>query len=203
MANWAISEYIIKGNQGTLKRIERAILDPKTAIEDERLQPESWVISALNIPIKERKSYKDLETGELVISGDYLRGFIQLDSVEIWQDGTLRFSAEEAWGLTDFVVLLETHLPDIKIWWYVEEPNMGIYTTNDICGKYFSYNYYVDTCIEGDYQSEYFVTESAMYEWLSDISKGKVNSEEEAEKFNEENIDNNDFIAINKIKRKA
>lgn len=131
--------------------------------------------------------------------GYYLRGFIQDFSWGNDKYTTIRIYAEEAWGLTDFYRLLEKSFPEIKVYYIVEEPGCDIYATNDSEGKYFSDRYFVDTCIGGDYQSEYFQTEEDVYEWISQISDCK--NKEDVEAFNENRraADSDDFIYIHKF----
>ena len=98
------------------------------------------------------------------------------------ENGVLRFYAEERWGLQDFEELLINKFPDITVYWVVEEPGMEIYCTNDREGKYFPERYWVDTAQDDIYDSEYFITEEAMYKWLNE--KYGVKSEEEVEAWN-------------------
>ena len=100
------------------------------------------------------------------------------------EDDVLTFDAEEAWGVTDFHKVLEKNIPGIKVFYSVEEEGEEVYATNDKEGKYFPDRYYIDTCINGDYQSEYFITEKAMYKWLSEITNGAVQAEKDVKDFN-------------------
>lgn len=97
-------------------------------------------------------------------------------------NGVLRFYAEERWGLQDFEELLRQKFSDIKIYWVVEECGCEVYCTNDKEGKYFPERYWVDTAQDDIYQSEYFKTEEATYEWLN--KKYGVKSKEEVEAWN-------------------
>lgn len=189
MANWAYTSYAIEGPKETLLKIEEAINNP--TIEEESSKGwEGNVLKTLGITWESRKPDG---------SGKYMRGFI---SGEPWWEGdTLRFDAEEAWGLTDFHECLEENFPDIKVYWNVEEDGMAIYATNDKESKYFKDRFLVDCCIEGDYQSEYFNSEDAAFEWLSMITNGKVNNNEDLIKFNESlNDDAEDYIKACKYK---
>lgn len=64
----------------------------------------------------------------------------------------------------------------------MEESGCDVYCTNDKEGKYFPERYWADTAQDDIYQSEYFVTEEAMYKWLNE--KYGVKSEEEVEAWN-------------------
>ena len=59
-----------------------------------------------------------------------------------------------------------------------------VYCTNDKEGKYFPERYWVDTAQDDIYQSEYFITEEAMWKWLSE--KYGVKSKEEVEAWNQD-----------------
>ena len=194
MANWASTAYAIEGPKETLQKIEKAILEHPV----EEGSSEDWegnVLTALGIEWENKKPDG---------TGYYMRGFIRMD-VEPWytESGTLRFDAEEAWGATDLNEVLEKNIPDIKVFYVVEEPGEEVYATNDKEGKYFPDRYYVDTCIDGNYQSEYFQFESSVYKWLHDITDGRVNSEEGVEKFNSDyedsDADDENFIYIHKF----
>ena len=172
MANWAYTNYVIEGPHETLEKIEKAIVHHPV----EEGSSDDWegnVLRALDI---------DWEPNTPDGKGYYMRGFIQ---EEPWWDGdTLRFYAQEAWGATDFHKVLEKNLPDIKVFYSVEEEEGGdVYATNDKEGKYFPERYYVDTCIDGNYQSEYFTTEEDIYKWLKEITKGRVTDKKSVDDF--------------------
>jgi hypothetical protein len=173
MANWASTSYAIEGPKKALQKIEQAILHHDVQENsDERW--EGNVLIALGLTWEERNQGK----------GKYMRGFIT--DTEPWYNagGALRFEAEEAWGVTDFNEVLEENFHNIKVFYVVEEPGEEIYATNDKEGKYFPNRYYVDTCIDGSYESEYFTTKEAALSWLSDITFGRVKTEEDIELFN-------------------
>ena len=192
MANWAYTDYVVEGNIETIKRIYGAILKHPVQ-KDSHEDWEGNILHALNI---------DFENMKIGDSEPYMRGFIQQDTVEM-SDSTLTFSAEEAWGATDFADVLNEKMEDIKVFFYVQEEGMEVYATNDKEGKYFPDRFYVDTCIDGNYDSDYFKTEEKLYEWLSRKTDGKVTDGESIDKFNEEfeNSDGYDsnFIRIHEI----
>lgn len=194
MANWADTNYVIEGPKEVLKKLYKALEHHETA-EGSSSDWEGNVLKALGIEWEEHKMN---QTGNTVkFEGYYLRGFIQDFSWD--NDKHIKIYAEEAWGLTDFYRLLEKSFPEIKVYYIVEEPGCDIYATNDSEGKYFSDRYFVDTCIGGDYQSEYFQTEEDVYEWISQISDCK--NKEDVEAFNENRraADSDDFIYIHKF----
>lgn len=165
MANIASVAYAIEGSEESLKKIAEAI------------------IKAVHSKDKRYEMYQAAEYLKLPITdGISLGGEIE-DEPEL-ENGVLRFWSEERWGLQDFADLLEEKFPDIKVYWIVEEPGCEVYCTNDWEGKYFPERYYVDTCIDDIYNSEYFQTEEAAYAWLDKLTNGRVKSKEDVEKFN-------------------
>jgi hypothetical protein len=180
MANWAYTSYAIEGPKETLQKIEQAIniaLDKEEYKGSEPLNKdatEGWegnMLIALGIEWEDRKPDG---------TGVYLRGFIDYEAW--WDDGSLRFNAEEAWGATDLNEVLEKNIPGIKVYYSVEEEGCEVFATNDKEGKYFPERYWVDTAQDDIYNSEYFITEEAMYKWLDE--KYGVKSEEEVAAWN-------------------
>ena len=108
----------------------------------------------------------------------------------------LRINFEEAWCRTEFAEILQEMFHDIAIYWMTEEPGCEIYQTNDAEGNFYPERYYVDTCIGGDYQSEYFTTEWEAYEWLAQISDCKCEADVDAFNENRQKADTDEFIYI-------
>ena len=195
MANWASTSYAIEGSKELLEKIEKAILEhPVTEGADEHWEGD--ILNALGCKWINRDEDRE--------NGKYMRGFT--NDVPWWMDDShtvLRFSAEEAWGITDFYEVLTENFPDIKIYWVVEESGEGIYATNDKEGKYFPDRFYVDACIDGEYQMDYFANEESMYKWIADITKNRVKTPEEVEVFNADYEDSaaedENFIIIHKF----
>lgn len=186
MANWATTNYVIEGNPKSLERIYDAILHPA----HQEGSDNSWegnVLLALD---------KDID----IKSVGYLRGFLY-DNPEL--SDVLRFSAEEAWGRSDFGDALMNIFNDIKVYWITEEPGMGIYQTNDEDCKYFPDRFYVETRIDGSYESNYVSKEEFVYQWLSTITKGEVKTKEDVESFNakheEDETDEDNYIMIHEF----
>ena len=204
MANWAYTCYAIEGPKDTLQKIHQAILNP-TLEEGEGKDWEGGVLRALNIDWELRTIISERTEGDktyIKTSGYYMRGFIQKDTVELDED-VLCFSAEEAWGATDFRRVLENNIPDIKVFFSVEETGEDIFATNDKEGKYFPDRYWADTTQDDEYQSEYFQTEEAMYNWLSEITNGRVKCAKDVETFNSDyedsGTDDENFIYIHEF----
>lgn len=167
MANMASVAYAIEGPKETLQKINGALI---TAVHSEDKRYEMYQAAEyLKLPI----------TDETRLGGE-------ISEEPTWDEntGALRFFSEERWGLQDFAELLEKHFPDIKVYWIVEEPGMEIYCTNDKDGKYFPERYWVDICIDGIYDSDYFKTEKQIYKWLDKLTYGRVKSKEDVEEFN-------------------
>lgn len=180
MANMASVAYAIEGPEGTLQKINRAIIKATKNTDDKRWS-EYIVCDYLGIPYDEDKTSLGGEINDFEIS-----------------DGVLRIFAEERWGLQDFNTLLEQKFPDIKVYWIVEESGCVVYATNDKEGKYFPDRFYVDTCINGNYQADYLTKEEDVFKWLSKLTNGKVTTFEDVDTFNEEAEDrgDEDFISI-------
>lgn len=167
MANIASVSYAIEGPTKTLKKIAEAL------------------IKAVNNKSNKYELYQAAEYLKLPITEETCLGG-EISEEPTWDEntGALRFWSEERWGLQDFNELLEAQFPDVKVYWIVEECGCDVYCTNDSEGKYFPQRYWVDTCIDGIYESEYFQFESSVYKWLHDITNGRVKCEEDVEKFN-------------------
>jgi len=186
MANIASVAYAIEGPKETLQKINEAI------------------VVAIHTDDNRYELYKAAEYLKLPINDNtHLGGEISEEPKWDEKTGALRFWSEERWGLQDFAELLEKHFLDIKVYWTVEECGMEIYCTNDREGKYFPERYWVDTCIDDIYNSEYFRTEKEVYEWLDKLTYGRVKSEEDVEEFNvdyeDAGTDDENFIYIHKF----
>jgi hypothetical protein len=183
MANMASVAYAIEGPQKDLKEILGAIC---LAMTDKK----HWT---------EYKACEHLGFSEQELDNKKLGG--EIDDDPTLENGVLRFYAEERWGLQDFEELLIEKFPDIKVYWVVEESGCEVYCTNDKEGKYFPERYWVDTAQDDIYESEYFVTEEAMYEWLNEKYGVKSGEEVEAWNANYEDSGTNDenFIYIHKF----
>ena len=191
MPNWCMTAYAIEGNKRTLKRIEKTInkaLDGTLAKAVEK-SDKTWqgnVLNALGV--------KFIKDGSWNVN---IRGFFY-DKPEM-RDGALRFTCEEAWSRTEFAEMLCKKFPSLTVYWMEEEPGFDVYATNDANGKYFYDRFFVDTCIGGEYQSEYFETKEDAYKWISMISE--CENEEDVAAFNEnrQQADSDDYIYVNEF----
>ena len=187
MANWAYTSYVISGSKKVLEKIEKAIIShPVSEGADEHWEGD--ILNALGAEWVSRDQDRE--------KGLYMRGFI--NEKPWWSGDDLRFWAEEAWDITDFDIVLRKKFPEIKVYWAVEEEGMGIYKTNDREGLYFEDKVYVDTCINGDYRSEYFKNTDEAYQWLSEITGGKIKTKKDVEDFNDSISERNpdEFIYV-------
>ncbi len=187
MANWAYTNYVISGPNEVLEKIEKAIISHSVS-EGADEHWEGDILNALGAEWVSRDQDRE--------KGLYMRGFI--NEKPWWSGDDLRFWAEEAWDITDFDIVLKKKFPEIKVYWAVEEEGMGIYKTNDREGLYFEDKVYVDTCINGDYKSEYFKNNDEAYQWLSEITDGKIKTKKDVEDFNDSISERNpdEFIYV-------
>lgn len=168
MANWASVSYRIEGSKSDLQKVFGVIDDFMTGRKKPKEERASmgWVGNIV----------KEMGATEEQMENNYLRGFIQTYEID---GDILCIEAEEAWGLTDFRHVLLAIMPELTIYYVVEEPDDHIYGTNDREGKYFIDKFFVDACIEGNYESDYFTTkESAMKFTASLLGKENVTVEE-------------------------
>ena len=188
MANWASTSYRIEGSKSDLEKVFNVI---------------DGFMTGKRKPVEENASMdwegnivKALGATEEQMSKNYLRGFIQ----EYEMDGnTVRIEAEEAWGLTEFRDVLLTLLPELTIFYIVEEPGMGIYATNDSEGKYFHGRFYVDAFVNGDFRSEYLETKEEAMAYVANLLGRENVCQEYIEIWNEDHQDDEDFIYIHEF----
>ncbi len=189
MANWASTSYAIEGNKSDLERMFNVINDfVKSNVKPvEANASKEW----------EGNIVKALGASEEQMKNNYLRGFIQTYEII---DGVLYIEAEEAWGATDFRHLLAKLMPELTIYYIVEECGCEVYATNDCDGKYFTESYYVDICIDGDYFSKYFDTEKQVLAYVAQLLKKESVTMKEIDEWNEEQDDNENYIYVHEFK---
>ena len=189
MANWASTSYAIEGNKSDLARVFNVINDfVKSNVKPvEANASKKW----------EGNIVKALGATDEQMKNNYLRGFIQTYEII---DGVLHLEAEEAWGATDFRLLLVKLMPELTIYYIVEECGCEVYATNDCDGKYFTDTYYVDACIDGDYFSDYFNTEEQVLSYVAQLLKREAITMEEIDEWNEVQDDSENYIDIHEFK---
>lgn len=182
MANWALTSYRIEGEQKDLQELFdlcKAFDTGERPAMTERADKE-WegnVILALGVDT----------------DGKDLRGFIQTYELE---NGILKIEAQEAWSVTDFRHLLESHYKNMKVYFITEEDGCEVYITNDKDSKYFDYRFVVDSCIDGEEGYEEFKTEKDVLEYVARNLKRKSVTLEDIEQWNEEHECDDDYINI-------
>lgn len=183
MANWAETAYAIEGPKETLQTIYEAIMHHDV---EEGSSP-NWEGNVL-------KALKPEWNSE----GVSIRGFLCED--EPWWDekGSLRFYATEAWGVTEFDEELKKIFPDIKVYWISDETGCEYFETNDRDKKYFKSRFFLVCSFDSEYYEDGgFETEEAVYDYIREISKGKVRSKKEAEQFNDKQGESSDdFVYV-------
>lgn len=189
MTNWASTSYAIEGNKSDLESVFNVINDfvksNVTPVEANASKEwESNIVKALGATDEQMKN-------------NYLRGFIQTYEII---DGVLHLEAEEAWGATDFRHLLVKLMPELTIYYIVEECGCEVYATNDSDGKYFTDSYYVDACIDEDYFSDYFNTEKQVLVYVAQLLNREVISMEEIDEWNKEQDDSENYIYVHEFK---
>ena len=188
MANWASTSYRIEGSKSDLERvygmIDNFMSERRKPVEENASK--EW----------EGNVVKALGATDEQVSKNYLRGFIQ----EYEMDGdTIRIEAEEAWGATDFRHVLAQLMPELTVYYIVEEPGCEVYATNDE-GKYFTDRFYVDACVNGDYRSDYFETEERAMAYAANLMDMEMVSKAKIESWNEDHEADGDFIYIHEFK---
>lgn len=185
MANWASTSYRIEGSKSDLEKVYNVI----DSFMTERQEPVDTTASKE----WEGNIVTALGASDEQISKNYLRGFIQ----EYEMDGdTIRIEAEEAWGASDFRDVLKQLMPELTIYYIVEEPGCEVYATNDRDGKYFTDRFYVDACVKGNYESEYFCTEEEAMAYAANLLGMDKVTEKDLESWNNEHGEDDDFIYV-------
>lgn len=188
MANWASTSYRIEGSKEDLEKVYNVI--------DEFMSERRKPIEVNASSEWEGNIIRALGATDEQMKNNYLRGFIE----EYEMDGDIiRIEAEEAWGTTDFRQVLAQLMPELTIYYIVEEPGCEVYATNDADGKYFPERFYVDAYVNGDYQSEYFETEEQAMTYVANLLVKKEVSKNELENWNECHEDDDDFIYVHEF----
>lgn len=188
MANWASTSYRIKGSESDLKKVYDVIDNfvtgkSKPVLEDASKEWEGNIVKALGASDEQLKE-------------SYLRGFIE----EYELDGdVIRINAEEAWGATDFRHILGNLMPELTIYYIVEEAGCDVFATNDIDGKYFPEQYLVDAYVKDADYYEYFETKGQMKDFVSSLIGKEDFTDEDIEAWNEEHEDDDSYIYVHEF----
>ena len=183
MANWASTSYRIEGNQNDLQELSNlcnAFMNKERPVMEEGAS-ENWEGNII------------LALGE-EIGDKYIRGFIQTCELS---DGLLRISAEEAWGVTDFNLLLEKNYDNMKVYFIVEEEMCEIFATNDAEGKYFNSRSILTSYVGGKYHREKFKNKNEALKYAAKLIGRDSVTKLEVAKWNEERKNKGVFEYIN------
>ena len=188
MANWASTSYRIEGSESDLKKVYNVIDNfvsgkSKPVLEDASTEWEGNIVKALGASDEQLKR-------------SYLRGFIE----EYELDGdVISINAEEAWGATDFRHILGKLMPELTIYYIVEEAGCDVFATNDIDGKYFPEQYLVDAYVKDADFYEYFETKGQMKDFVSSLIGKEDFTDEDIEAWNEEHEDDDSYIYVHEF----
>lgn len=187
MANWASTSYRIEGSKSDLEKVFNVI---------------DGFMTGKRKPVKENASMdwegnivKALGATEEQMSKNYLRGFIQTYEMD---GDIISIEAEEAWGLTEFRHVLTQLMPELTIYYIVEEPGCEVYATNDSEGKYFTDRFYVDACINGNYDSDYFETEEQAIRYAATLLRKENITIDEVKEWTKEQ-EGDDYLYIHEF----
>lgn len=183
MANWASTSYRIEGNQKDLQELYNLCKDfsEKKRHAMEEGASDGWEGNII------------LALGE-EIGDSYIRGFIQSFKLK---NGLLSIEAEEAWGVTDFNLLLEKHYDNMKVYFIVEEEMCEIFATNDAEGKYFNSRSILTSYVGGKYHREKFKNKNEALKYAAKLIGRDSVTKLEVAKWNEERKDKGVFEYIN------
>ena len=107
--------------------------------------------------------------------------FIDIADELSHKEGVFYFIAqtESAWSPNVevfFKVIREKFDNEFGIEYCSEEPGMAIYINTDVEGFFFPDRYYLDSCINDEYSTEYFETKQEVLSWIKDkFPQAKVN----------------------------
>lgn len=166
MPNWTTTRYCIESDPETIGSLVQALVRQENP---EILADDTWEVEIL----------KKLGVSEDILADKYLRGYFT--SCERDKEDRLFLVADEAWGLTEFAETLHEAFPNTSIHYWLEEPGVGVYITNDIDGEYFPERFKVDIeFADGEWDCAYFNCEEDLLEDLSEILGEEVSSLEDA-----------------------
>lgn len=157
MANWAFTQYKIRGREDEVTALHQTIKDLEQ--REESLLP---------------NGFGKLWLGNLVhtLGGDwekiYCRGEILNYSLD---NGILTMNTETAWGeMSDTRHFVMSKFPSLEIYFQTEEPGMCIFQTNDAKREFFPEKWLLDWNDEARslWIWEYFTELPAVIEFLKD-----------------------------------
>lgn len=152
MPNWAYTDYVVTGDNKKVNEMF-SMLERLNARKRPLAKSDFGKLWLGNIVLLLGKHWKDV----------YCRGSIQ-SYQKSFDNQNLFLAVESAWGeMNEVRELLQQKFPSLQVYYYVEEPGMEIYSTNDQSGKYFPSRYVVYSDEEG---TEYFNCVEDVAEYL-------------------------------------
>lgn len=167
MPNWCYNITFIYGDKKQLEEFWN-VIEKEVLKEGKGLKENSWNNLWLgNIFLH---FYNDEEVYDL---GLMFRGsFIDSDEESLYFDkekGFIQMRYETAWNpnVESWDTLLKDFFPKLKEVTQSEEPNEGIYVTNDYDKLFFDDEYYLDACVNDNYYNEYFKSEDDLVKFVN------------------------------------
>ena len=162
MPNLTDTRYKIYGDSSDIKKILDTINSAKYLSESEIL--------------------RELKASEENLKTHILTGYLYDWYKET--DECLCLYTTEEWGITDFSILLKKLMPDLEIYYMVEEPGMGLYLTNDVHNDIFGIKCRVEITINENTEVNYFRTEEEALEFISSTFNTAINSRKDVRDLN-------------------
>lgn len=152
MPNWCYNDCFISGPKNEVKPLYEKL----NSWVSKNIKPNGFGLNWLgNIVLNAGFSVDEQEKGKdevLRARGSIINDFEYHDDDE---EPNIWFTYESAWAPfpDTWKKILRKHAPHCKFYYFAEEPGMGIYETNDINGRFFANDYYVETNITIDERS--------------------------------------------------
>ena len=80
-----------------------------------------------------------------------------------------KFQTESAWNPNVDVfrkIISDKYGEELDMEYCSEEPGMGIFINTDETGFFFTDRYYLNSCINGEYETEYFESREKVLDWI-------------------------------------
>ena len=132
---------------------------------------------------------------------DVIDNFVTGKSKPVLEDASKEWEGNivKAWGATDFRHILGKLMPELTIYYIVEEAGCDVFATNDIDGKYFPERYLVDAYVKDADFYEYFETKGQMKDFVSSLIGKEDFTDEDIEAWNEEHEDDDSYIYVHEF----
>ncbi|MBQ9764392.1 MAG: hypothetical protein IJV92_08565 [Phascolarctobacterium sp.] len=136
--------------------------------------------------------------------------FVDVDDKTSEKEGVyyFKFQTESAWNPNVDIfnrIIRDKFKDEFEFEYCSEEPGLAIYINTDVEGFFFTDRYYLDSCINDEYETEYFESKEEVLEWIRDkfpevkvtIKTALHKIEDEVQKYIDENSD--DFFTLYKF----